>query len=290
MFDQVQAYYTLERARGFFDQFFNLDNDKTLTVFTHSFPDNNAMYVPGSDGIPSSIFLGTADNINMQNLNRDSDVLIHEYSHHIVFKYLTTTWGESLTLHEGTADFFAFVINGDPFLGESIIVDQSYLRTAIVDEQRKYDAESSSTGSHLLGEFWSSLLWELYSDMGQDSLKLITNSLNYWPERAIISDAIQGLVLSDQELYAGTSRCKILSLALKKGFYHAISGLSPEDCGLSSAEVAPYIIPLENKSDRKSSDMPACGSIGSASSNTANLLFLMSPLFILYRRFRGETR
>ena len=283
LFDQVQAYYTLERAHSFFSQFFSLKNDETLMVFTHSFPENNAMYVPGDSAMPGAIFLGTDDQVYMTNLNRDSDVLIHEYSHHIIYKFLTATWGESLTLHERTADFFAFVLSQDPYLAETLLPGKGFLRTAELNENRKYDSESMSRGSHQLGEFWSSLLWEFYQELGSDALTIIASSIHFWNERAQIADAILALTLADGNHFNGQNRCTILELAAKKGFYSAISNLNISNCNVNSADLIPTVIPLEAK-DEDSKAFPSCGTIGMQNSQSLSFILGLPFLLLLWRR------
>ncbi|SMF30178.1 hypothetical protein SAMN06296036_109155 [Pseudobacteriovorax antillogorgiicola] len=288
LFDQVQAYYTLERAREFFGQYFPLEEDPRIDVFTHTYLDNNAMYLPAiSEQDVGSIHIGVADNIFMQYLNRDSDVLIHEYSHHIIYKFLTATWGESLTLHEGTADFFAYVLNDDPYLAESILVGSPYLRTAEIESDRKHDLEASYRGSHLLGQFWSAILWDLYRDLGSDALEIITDSLNYWPSQAQLSDAVLALVISDKELKDGQNVCKILELSLDRGLYEAVSVTGNQGCDLKDKEIIRFATEDSNDQSEFDNDL-ACGAIGLRGSSSWSLLLLTLPLLLWIRRSGNE--
>lgn len=279
-FDQVQAYFSLERARSFFSQYFDLSADENITVYTHAYFENNAMYFPADGDLPPAIYIGEPDGTFMTNLNRDSDVAIHEYSHHIVFRFLKTTWGESLVLHEGTADFFAYVINNDPHLAESVVLGKPYLRSADIQEDQKFDQEAQYRGSHVTGQFWSALLWRLYQDLGEPGLRLISDSLNYWPENGDIKDALTALILADEDSNQGNNQCRILEHALNLGFYNALRTFSLTACNLNHLDAVPA------SASSPSSDplsLNTCGTIGSKGMGTSFILLFL-PLLLCLRR------
>lgn len=287
-FDQVQTYFTLNRAYNFFKNYFNLDGSP-IEVFTHANLVNNAMYLPEEPNYLPAIVLGRGDGFLMENLSRDSDVAIHEYSHHIIFKFLKATWGESLMLHEGTADFFAFILNKDTDLAESILIGENYLRSASAVDGLSYDDEKQYRGNHYLGQFWSSLLWSLKEELEDDALTIITNSLNYWPKDADLEDAILGLLLSDKEVTDGNNQCTILQLSYNLGMIEALADIDQSSCQGFSQSYDQRRVQQANQESSSSKDelIPGCGSIGQQSSS-ASFLLLTLPLILLMRRSSYE--
>ena len=97
--------------------------------------DNASRLNSASDGTLPSIKIDDGDGLVLQNLITDGDVVSHELGHHIIFKTLTSTIGESLVLQEGLADAFAFFRTSNACLGESICPKNSsaciMLRTSI---------------------------------------------------------------------------------------------------------------------------------------------------------------
>ena len=282
LFDQVQTYYSLERAKAFFDQYFPELYDSKLKVYTHTSLDNNAMYLPGDETVADAIYLGTNDNVFMTNLNRDSDVIIHEYAHHIIYQFLTTTYGDSLVLHEGTADFFAFVINNDPHLAETLLPGASYLRTGDLDEDRAFDDEKDYLSPHTLGQFWSSLLWDIYTELGEEGLVFITQSIYLWSTRMEMEDAVLALVEADQQQNEGKNRCKIIKLAINRGFYDATKLIDQSECGTQ------YYIPLPKPIESNEDPSVNCGSIGTGALGHSFFLLLLAPILTLFWRRRED--
>lgn len=278
LFDQVQTYYSLERAKNFFDEYFSDLDMAPIEVYTHSLLDNNAMFLPGDDYDPDTIYIGSNDGVSMTNLNRDSDVVIHEYSHYIVYQFLQATYGESLILHEGTADFFAYVINDNPYLAESILPGSSYLRTADLDSERSFDDEKDYMEGHQLGQFWSAFLWDFYQDQGDTALTLITRSLFYWNPRMSLTEAFLALLHADDELSLSAHRCTILAMAHARGFLAATANLDGTSCGLDYS----YEQPEPSQAAQKNS--LACGAIGLNHQPSSFYWLILSPILLLLRR------
>ncbi len=277
LFDQVQTYYSLERAKTFFNQHFTDLKTSAIEVYTHSSLDNNAMYLPGDTNNSDAIYIGTSDDVYMTNLNRDSDVVIHEYSHHIIYHFLQATYGESLILHEGTADFFAYVINNNPNLAESLLPGSGYLRTANLDHKRLYDDEKEYLGAHLLGQFWSAFLWDLYQELGPMVITTITKSLYYWNKKMTLSDAFLALLHADDDINAGKNHCTILKTAQNRGFFSDTRSMGDNSCGLIYSQTPP---PL----DEQKKETIACGAIGIDTQSANFLWLLLSPLLLLVGR------
>lgn len=145
---------------------------------------NNALYQPAvsSSGYPQ-IMVGDGDGNILQNLGKDNDVVSHEFSHHILFRTLTNTTGESLVLHEGLADLFTFMQTGNACLGESICPSGSSacwlpdrcLRSAENDlSYLDTTYRSWVSAPHLRGQLISAVLWDLAQDLNFTKVAQLT--------------------------------------------------------------------------------------------------------------------
>ncbi|NRA63847.1 MAG: hypothetical protein HRU19_05155 [Pseudobacteriovorax sp.] len=280
-FDQVQAYISLTRAKSFLGELLPLGDLEPIELFTHTDLDNNAIYVPSGGNLGPRIYIGTADGNLMANLNRDSDVVIHEFSHHVIFQYLQSTRGDSLILHEGMADFFAYIINGNPRLAESILPGSPYLRTADLSPNRYFDQEKDYRGPHLLGQFWSALLWDLHL-IDPELDKVIAKSMSYWTPTMSMQAAILALIHADQDHFGSKYRCQILQKAIERGFTEDTNAIDRGSC-----DVPPPSIPLVNDTDE--TPKRNCGAIG-GSAHTGSLAILILLPGILFARRSHENR
>lgn len=189
---------------------------------------NNALYEPASateNGKPR-ISIGDGDSITLGNLATDTDVIAHEFGHHVMFRYLKTTTGESLILHEGLADYFVFAKTNDTCLGESICPESSRictkpaqcLRSADVD--MKYnDATYKTSGPHQRGQVVSATLWDMRDSIGADNVNsLMFNAIPFLTKSAGFEDLIVALLLSDKEYFESKYGCQILENFTARGF------------------------------------------------------------------------
>lgn len=202
-YDEVVAYFALTRAMQWYrdlmreqeslfpgektwaelDKDFGLGSGKErLTVFVRAqsakpgggFTLDNAVYLPaGSDGLSDpEIVIGSgweADQASvprgLQYLGKDTDVSMHEFGHHVIYRAITEIKGQSLAMHEGFADYFTYAITGNNLLAESVVSTGVPLRSAT----RKGTLDQyppASTPPHLAGEFWSSVLWDIRMQIG----------------------------------------------------------------------------------------------------------------------------
>src|SRR5690606_1420058 len=173
-YDEVAAYSYAQIHHDFFKSTgFVWYGPKPMEVKVHEQPGgqpNDGWFIPadsaGAD-LPT-IFVGDGDGSILKNLPRDGDVIGHEFGHHVIYQSLKSTRGQSLILHEGLADFFAFSRTNDACLVESICpknssacwVPNSCLRTA--DNNIKYqDQTFKAVQGHLQGQVISGMLWDL---------------------------------------------------------------------------------------------------------------------------------
>lgn len=202
-YDEVVAYYSVTRAiqwyrnlmrkqESFFagektweelDHDFGLGSEKArLTIFVRAqsakpgggFTLDNAVYLPaGSDGFSDpQILIGSgweADQATiprgLQYIGKDSDVSMHEFGHHVIYRAITEIKGQSLAMHEGFADYFTYAITGNNQLAESVVSAGGPLRSA-TRKGTLDQYQPASTPPHLAGEFWSSVLWDIRTELG----------------------------------------------------------------------------------------------------------------------------
>jgi hypothetical protein len=191
---------------------------------------NNAMYEPPSlfDPDGPTISVGSGDGVVLQNLTTDSDVVSHELAHHMIYQTLKSTVGESLVLHEGLADFFAFAKSGDPCLGESICPETSQtcflntqcLRTAAND--LTYNSSVySSLSPHQQGQLVSGLLWDLSSKPSaslENLAQTAYRAVGFLNPRSDIQDFLTAFALADFTMNQGKSLCEFSEAAKLRGF------------------------------------------------------------------------
>lgn len=203
---------------------------------------NNAYYQP--NGGNPKIRIGVGDGVALQNLSLDMDVVSHEFGHHIIFQYIQTTGNEeSLVMHEGLADFFAFAKSGDPCLGESICPANSpycevrgqCLRTA--ENNLNYDDSSfTQLMPHQKGQIISGLLWDLKNTDNLTLEKVTTltfKAISFLPQESIFEDLFLSLLTADHELNKGKNSCAIIDMFKKRGFGVFANQVNCEDLNYS---------------------------------------------------------
>lgn len=251
-FDAVQAYYGANRALKWFRDHFGFDpgNDRLpirIDVNPRTYKNNSSYLMPGYGG--PAIVLTRGDGVSMANLARDTDVITHEFSHHVIFRTLKTSSGETGILHEGMADYFAYALNGDPYLGETVRPGAPYLRTALLDKDSRFDNPGIRQEAHTLGEVWSAFLWQVRVAVGPEADSLVFQSMNYMAPTSGLRDALIGLLNADRDLVPlatnspeykifGQNKCAILSAAVARGLAKQIADVDGASCNMNLAQMA----------------------------------------------------
>ncbi len=201
---------------------------------------NNALYRPAEanpDTGRPSISLGDGDGVGLTNLDTDEDVVSHEFGHHVLYRYLTSTSGESLVLHEGIADSLAFAKSGSACLGPTICPEESSfcvvkgecLRSG--ETTLRYDSSNFlQLGAHLKGQVISGLLWDFRKKTTADtSIRLILKAITYLSESAGYRDFLLSLLFADRDLNASANACTITEIANGRGFSSLLTGIDCQD-------------------------------------------------------------
>ena len=271
------------------------DWPKPLTVKTHVVFSggkvNNAQYTPFDGTSGPFIQIGDGDGVTLKNLPVDSDVVSHEFGHHVVFGSITTTAGESLVLHEGLADTLTFLRTNDACLGESICpaasglcqVSGKCLRTA--ENTIKYGEKSFSdlkSSPHLQGQVVSGFFWDLHKGgkiPDAELNKLLISAITFLPSTAGIKDLIVGVLDADFALYAKAYQPVILAAADARGMSLTTLGIDVASInGIKSTETSAPSAPATS-STKKKSFLGMC-SIGSQSSSIASSVWIVIALLL----------
>ncbi len=222
---------------------------KPITIKFHALvgsTKNNAMYQPvDSETGKPSIDVGDGDGVVLQNLTTDSDVVSHEFGHHVIFHTIQSTDGESLILHEGLADFFVMARNQDPCLGHSICVSKTSggcvvpgecLRSAAVSLAYK-DDNYQSYEAHYRSQVVSGVLYDLWQSIDSKNVaSLAYSALEMMASNSGIKHFLLGVMLADYQINSGKNACTIYNAAVARGFS---SLLTDVDCSnLDSVKTA----------------------------------------------------
>jgi len=206
---------------------------------------NNALYQP-AEGVPTgkpTISIGDGDGVVLQNLPLDSDVVSHEFSHHVIYRTLTSVQDESLVLHEGLADYFSNARTGDSCLGESICPGNSLacwiksecLRSA--DNSLNFSSDTyEKLESHLKGQIVSGYLWDLHAENeipSEDVTKLAYEAVALFVSNSGIRDFLLATFIADATEFDGKYCKKLYVSAVERGFDELLTDISC-DTGVKS--------------------------------------------------------
>lgn len=180
-YSEMVGYYSIQRAmewhRGIQSNsqkssFENFALKGPIDVFVRADATNAPFYVPRSSLLESDnpaivVSTGAEDNVTsgtLSFLSKDSDVLFHEFSHHIIYRSVqpNTSASQARVIQEGLADYFTYAITGNNRLGESIYggepLRQGNLNTAL---DASLFSPTGSWNPYNVGDILSSALWSL---------------------------------------------------------------------------------------------------------------------------------
>jgi Zn-dependent metalloprotease len=161
-FDQVQAFYYLNRSLAWMKEKFDVNFSQQLEVVVHvGFPEktNTAFY------FKNKIRLGAGDDQVYSQIPQDPSIISHESFHYLIDQMVGLPYeAEGGSLNEAFADFFTCTMLDRPELADS-----SYLKAPF-----KRSLELSNNLSEKNGGLYhdslivSSLLWELSQKLGSE--------------------------------------------------------------------------------------------------------------------------
>lgn len=293
IFQHINEHYTFLKALGYR---LSTNAPIKIEIEEESGTTNNAYYLSTT---PPTIFIGNGDGSALRDLALDEDVVSHELGHHVVFASITSINGESLSLHEGLADFFAMAKTSNPFLGESVCppgstscwstndsLDTSfdYLRTA----SNSLSVDDIELDGHHRGQVISGLLWDLmiqHEVPEADVSALALKSIDYMVAESGFRDFLLSLFLADQNDFNSLYVQEICAEADQRGMSSYIEDL---DCA-SGNPLANIPLPeassglttgTVNNSRSSSGAAKACGVVSATSSASPvpTVLLILFPL------------
>lgn len=297
-FKQASLFVNANRVLDwFFDNGYSQFGDERIRIFSQAVIKgevNNAVYKPSFNGNPPSIYVGDGDGSHLANLNLDMDVVSHEFGHHVIFRTIQETEGESAVLHEGIADAFTFLRTGDACLGESICpagstscyVPNRCLRSA--ENNIILGTSTFPADDHLRGQLISGFIWDLKtkdSIADKSLVKLLLRALDYQGSKSSYRQWVLGLLHADKDLY-GSKNCEtIKSRAGERGLkaqtkdIDCASGSLPDPGALQNASEKSQHLQGGGggeSEEKKKKDNFGCASLGIVPENTANWLLILA--------------
>ena len=307
-FGEVQAYVHGAAHFAWFQGIgFQWYGPQPLQIKAHFAPNgipNNALFTPGStdDGILPSIQIDNGDGKILQNLVTDADVVSHEMGHHIVYKTLQTTSGESLVLHEGLADAFVFLRTGDPCLGRSIcpltsnacVTQGQCLRSGTLgvaynDSQWNGWSGAQRVLGHKHGQLISGIIWDLIKTQGmsnKDVTALTFKAISYFKSNSGFCDFTASLFTAEKALFQGAHEAKLSSVLSARGMGPFLPTATPRCASLSTGSGIQDTSVTKDSSTQKKKGLFGCAVIelGDARVNLMwSLLLLAVPVVLSLR-------
>lgn len=232
-FDEVMAYYHLDRAAEFFD---GLDVEigiamaarGTLCAHVHAGDRmENAWYDPATRGI----YLGDGGGPGRLNdLAKEAAVICHEYAHAVLDRVNPYLKGpEADALHEGYADYFGCSLTGDARIGEWVVAGRGELCLRDLGNRLRYPRDLMGE-PHADGALWAGACWDLRLALGPEAADtLVYESMHFLPEFARFPDAALGIAQADESVSAGRNARRIADALGGRGLGAATGRRKPCD-------------------------------------------------------------
>lgn len=305
-FPQVSAFAHANLMLEWFKDFGYRWQGKPLLIEVHAnlsreeihapirqFP-NNALYMPESSNYSSQprIMIGDGDGTYLTDIPLDGDVISHELGHHVIYRRLTETKGQSLVIHEGLADYFTFAKTGNACLAESVCPAGSAVCyregkcLRVGDHHRNYAYLSDFGSPHITGQALSAFLWDLRTEGNMPSTavdRIAFETINYLQWNSELKGFIEAILLADYQLHKGNNCSTILAAAVNRGLGQfandiACNDNTPEDIKIkrASATSSSETMTIQEKED------DSCGTIASGTTGNNSplyaLLLIIGPL------------
>jgi hypothetical protein len=211
---QAHIYSYVSRQLDFFKQLnFDVGPLEKISIAV------NSAYAPGyrlkRGNSKASIVIGDMVREHLVNMHFDSDVVSHEFSHHVIAQSINdfSITQESVALQEGLADFFAMAGRQDScFAPTTCAPNTNYISCQLFKNQclrsaanqiryhdSQYESPTFVADSHYRGLLVSGLMWDL-GTITKDRIKvaqLALNALQFVPPSASIRDFVKGLYFAN---------------------------------------------------------------------------------------------
>lgn len=230
-FDEVMAYYHLDRAAEFFRGLdpavkAALAAGGALRAHVHAGDRmENAWYDPAT----RAIYLGDGGGPRWVNdLAKEAAVLCHEYAHAVLDRVNPYLKGaEADALHEGYADYFGCSLTDDAQIGEWVVARRGERCLRDLENRLRYPHDLVGE-PHADGALWAGACWDLRLACGAEAADLLVyESMHFLPEFARFRDAALGIAQADASVFAGRNRRRIADALGGRGLCAATERRSP---------------------------------------------------------------
>ncbi|MEI6632338.1 MAG: M36 family metallopeptidase [Chlamydiota bacterium] len=230
-FDEVMAYYHLDRAAEFFC---GLDPEietamaarGTLCAHVHAGERmENAWYDPATRGI---YFGDGGGPERMNDLAKEAAVICHEYTHAVLDRINPYLKGpEADALHEGYADYFGCSLTGDARIGEWVVAGRGERCLRDLENRARYPRDLAGE-PHADGAIWAGACWDLRKALSPAAADcLVYESMHFLPEFARFPDAAMGIAQADAAVFSGRNARRIAEAFGGRGLGAAPEGRPP---------------------------------------------------------------
>ncbi|KAH9251680.1 extracellular metalloproteinase 2 [Batrachochytrium salamandrivorans] len=230
--------------------------DAVIVNAIHAYETNSANFFTPVDGkSPVMTMYGFTNSIPNRSGGLDNGIAIHEYVHGISFRLTggPTASGcldtkEAQGLSEGWSDVIAMIVlarSSDTAttsipMGAYVTNNPAGIRshpytTDMTVNPLTYSDLETRNDSHLIGEVWASLLWEVYwslvtkygfstnlydakqSEGNIVTMQIIIGGMMLQPCNPTFLSARDAIVAADASYYKGANKCEILKAFAKRG-------------------------------------------------------------------------
>lgn len=211
-FDEVQAYYYVERSLAWLKKEFGVTLPFQLGIKVHVGglkPSNAAFYYKGN------IRLGDGDNVTYRNIPRDPTVVVHEAAHAVVEVLAGLPQDkEGGSLNEGYADFIAALFLDNPRMAEYSYLKGPFRRSLENDLVAGRDFKG---GLYHDATIVGGTLWDLRNALGtQVAGKVAIGSLSKLGAGSQFKDFAPAIVSACENLGLDSTQTELLQSVLKK--------------------------------------------------------------------------
>ncbi len=217
-FEGAMAYFHIDRAAAYIRSLgLGEATPRRLRVIANGIPDDNSFFLP----IDRSITFGKGGVDDAE----DGDVIVHEYGHAVqdVQGANFREREEGQAIGEGFGDYLGAVMTAETqstsgedaacvFDWDSLPLGVSCLRRTDLAGGLDSLDPTCSQDFHCVGQVWSSALWRLRGQLGEDGAgksvmdRVVLQSNFALPAGAGFRDAAEALLRADQQLYDGLHR------------------------------------------------------------------------------------
>lgn len=214
-FDEVMAYFHIDRIHEYFAKFGFRGLDRAMKVTVHYGTKYDNAYFSPQTGM---IALGDGNKLN--DLSKEETVMYHEYTHAVTNAIVSMPYSsESGAMNEAFSDYFSATMTDDPVIGEWAMakMNRPFIRNL---ENKAHYPESIQNEVHYDSNIYGGALWDLRKALGAAVTDKITHFSRYYlagMSNQKFADGLKSLLSADREHFGGANAQTIISVFEKRG-------------------------------------------------------------------------